>query len=54
MHVLDETSCLVVEEGLFGGKTGVSGGSFESSNVVVGGDVVRGGSAIDTIGLGRR
>ena len=54
MHVLDETSCFVVEKGLFGGRTAVSGGSFESSDVVVGGDVIRGGSAIDNIGMGGR
>jgi len=54
LHSIDETSCLIVEEGLFGGRTAGSGGSFESSDVVVGGDVIRGGSAIDTIGMGRR
>jgi hypothetical protein len=52
-HILDETSGLVVEERLCGGWTECSGGSFESPDVVVGGEVVWGGRAIDPIGLGR-
>ena len=43
-----------MEEGLCGGRTQGSRGSFESSDVVVGGEGVRSRSAIDTIGLGRR
>jgi hypothetical protein len=52
-YLLDKTSCLAVEEGLCGGRTQGSRGSFESSDVVVGGEVVRGSTAIDSIGLGR-
>src|SRR5436853_6288405 len=45
-HILNKASCLAVEEGLCGRRTKCSRRSFESSDVVIGGDVVRGSSAM--------